>query len=198
MDSMSTGGVIAFAFEAVENGLINPPEKGLLEFGSTKGAEYLITSIALQENELGKFLGQGVKRAAEQLGNSSADYALHVKGLEFPGWAVRGAPGMGLAYATSDRGACHQRGFMIGFEHGGAPYKGKTVGKYVTEQKAEILVGEQNRLAGLDTLIKCDFGAFGISTQTYIDMLNAATGQTRTDEFIGELGGADMESGSAL
>ncbi len=189
MDSISAGCVIAFAFEAVEKGLIDPPEKELLEFGRTKGAEYLIRSIALQENELGKLLGQGVKRAAEQLGNNASDYAMHVKGLEFPGWSVRGAPGMGLAYATSDRGACHQRGFLIGYEHGGEPYKGKAVERYAIEQKAEILVGEQNYLAGLDTLIKCDFGSFGISAQTYINLLNAATGQTRPVDFLSELGG---------
>ncbi|MBU2510724.1 aldehyde ferredoxin oxidoreductase family protein [bacterium] len=189
MDSISTGGVIAFAFEAMEKGLIKAPEEVALEFGSTKGAEYLIRSIALQENELGKLLGQGVKKASEQLGHNTSDYAVHVKGLEIPGWGVRGAPGMGLAYATADRGACHQRGFVIGYEHGGALYQGKPVSPHGIEQKAEIVAGEQDYLAGLDTLIKCDFGSFGISAQTYIDLLNSATGQKWPVGFIDDLGG---------
>jgi aldehyde:ferredoxin oxidoreductase len=189
MDSISAGGVVAFAFEAAEKGFIKAPDEGLLEFGSTKGAEYLIKSIALQENELGKLLGQGVKRAAEIIGKNTSDFAIHVKGLEIPGWAVRGAPGMGLAYATSDRGACHQRGFMVGYEHGGVLYEGKPVSSYEVEQKAEILVKDQDYLAGLDAFIKCDFGSFGISAGTYIELLNSATGQKRKDGFIEELGG---------
>ena len=188
MDSISVGGVIAFAFEAVQKGLIEQPVEVLLDFGSTAGAEFIIKSIALQDNELGKLLGQGVKRAAEVLGNQSTDYALHVKGLEFPGWAIRGAPGMGLAYATSDRGACHQRGFIIGYEHGGMPYKGKTVDPHGIAQKAEIVANEQNYLAGLDTLVKCDFGSFGISADSYAAMINAITGRSVSAGTISELG----------
>lgn len=189
MDSISAGGVLAFAFEAIQNGSLEDPTDGLLTFGSTKGAEYLLNAIAFQENDLGRLLGQGVKKAAEQIGQNSSDYALHVKGLEIPGWAVRGAPGMGLAYATSDRGACHQRGFIIGYEHGGALHQGQPVPAHTIETKAEIVVKEQNYLAGLDTLVKCDFGSFGISAQTYLELLNSATGKQYPDDFIHQLGG---------
>jgi aldehyde:ferredoxin oxidoreductase len=120
---MSTGGTIGFAFEAVEKGLVEPPDGVTLAFGSVAGAEYLIHAIALQDNELGRLLGQGVKRAAAQLGGDAGDFALHVKGLELPGWAPRGTPGMGLAYMTADRGACHQRGFMVAYEVGGREYR---------------------------------------------------------------------------
>ncbi len=188
MDSISAGAVIAFAFEAAEKELIQSPEKANLEFGSTKAAEHLLKSIALQEDELGKLLGQGVKKAAEQIGHDAPDFALHVKGLEIPGWGVKGSPGMGLAYATADRGACHQRGFPIGYEYGGALYKGEVVEPHSIEKKAEILIGDQNYLAGLDTLIKCDFGAFGVTAQSYIELLNAVTGLERPQSFIDELG----------
>ena len=147
LDSISTGGVIGFAFEAIKKGIIAAPDGISVSFGSVDGAEYLIRSIALQDNDLGRLLGQGVKRAASQLGQQTDDFALHVKGLELPGWAPRGTPGMGLAYMTADRGACHQRGFMVAYEVGGKPYHGESVDTYSLSRKAEILIGEQDYLA---------------------------------------------------
>jgi aldehyde:ferredoxin oxidoreductase len=185
---MSTGGVIGFAFEAVEKGVIDPPNGVKLAFGSVAGAEYLIDAIALQNNELGRLLGLGVKRAAARLGADAADFALHVKGLEVPGWAPRGTPGMGLAYMTADRGACHQRGFMVAYEVGGRQYRGNPVDTYGLELKAEILKGEQDYLAGLDALVKCDFGAFGVSRQSYVRMFEAATGRSVDARFFDTLG----------
>ncbi|WP_373501321.1 aldehyde ferredoxin oxidoreductase family protein [Desulfococcus sp.] len=188
LDSMSAGGVIGFAFEAAANGVITPPAGVAFAFGSVAGAEYLIRSIALQENELGRLLGQGVRRASKTLGRGTEAYALHVKGLEVPGWAPRGTPGMGLAYMTADRGGCHQRGFMVAYEVGGREYRGKTVETYTLEQKAEILKGEQDYLAGTDALVKCDFGAFGVRPESYVRMLNAATGRRVGPDFFSELG----------
>jgi aldehyde:ferredoxin oxidoreductase len=190
MDSMSTGSVIGFAFEAVAKGALKPPAgvDAKLAFGSVAGAEYLIRAIAFKEGELGRLLAQGVKRAAAELGQGSEDYALHVKGLEMPGWAPRGTPGMGLAYMTADRGACHQRGFMVAYELGGEPYQGQPVDTYTLEKKAEILKGEQDYLAGLDALVKCDFGAFGIQNSRYLRLLNAASGRNEKDDFFSRLG----------
>jgi aldehyde:ferredoxin oxidoreductase len=188
MDSMSTGGVIGFAFEAAEKGIIESPGEVKLSFGSVAGAEYLIHAIAMQDNDLGRLLGQGVQRAAVHLGGKAEDFALHVKGLEVPGWAPRGTPGMGLAYMTADRGACHQRGFMVAFEVGGKPYRGKPVDTYALTQKAEILKEEQDYLSGLDALVKCDFGAFGITPQSYILLFEAATGRTVDPLFFHTLG----------
>ena len=188
LDSMSTGGVIGFAFEAAEKGLLSPPDGVTLAFGSVAGAETLIRSIALQENDLGRMLGMGVKRAAAEMGTDAADFALHVKGLEVPGWAPRGTPGMGLAYMTADRGACHQRGFMVAYELGGKAYRGKAVDTYGLTQKAEILKEEQDYLSGLDALVKCDFGAFGVSPESYARLFGAATGRPVDSRFFHTLG----------
>ena len=188
LDSMSTGGVIGFAFEAVEKGILAPPDGVTLAFGSVAGAEYLIDAIALQNNELGRLLGLGVKGAAARLGGDAEDFALHVKGLEVPGWAPRGTPGMGLAYMTADRGACHQRGFMVAYEVGGKEYRGKPVDTYGLALKAEILKGEQDYLAGLDALVKCDFGAFGVTPESYVRMFQAATGRSVDARFFDTLG----------
>lgn len=188
LDSMSTGGVIAFAFEAAEKNLIAAPEDVQLAFGSVDGAAYLIRVIARQEDELGRLLGLGVKQAAARLGQGSEAYALHVKGLEIPGWSPRGTPGMGLAYMTADRGACHQRGFMVAYEVGGEKFNGRSVDTYGLAQKAEILKDRQDYLAGLDVLVKCDFGAFGVSPDHYAGMFNAATGRDVGPSFFHDVG----------
>jgi aldehyde:ferredoxin oxidoreductase len=188
LDSMSTGGVIGFAFEAVQRGIIDPPAGVKLDFGSVAGTEYLIHAIARQDGALGRLLGLGVKQAAARLGRNAADFSLHVKGLEMPGWAPRGLPGMGLAYMTADRGACHQRGFMVAYEVGGKPYRGKPVEPYELALKAEILKEEQDYLAGLDALVKCDFGAFGVTAQSYARLFNAATGRNVDAGFFNLLG----------
>ena len=188
LDSMSTGVVIGFAFEAAVNGVIRGPQGVGLDFGSVAGAEYLIKTIAFQADDMGRLFSQGVKRAALALGRGTERYAQHVKGLELPGWAPRGTPGMGLAYMTADRGGCHQRGFMVAYELGGKPYQGAPVDTYGLKGKAEILISEQNYLAGTDTLVKCDFGAFGVSAQTYAALMTSATGRCVTGEFWSSIG----------
>ncbi len=188
LDSMSAGGVIGFAFEAAQNGVIQAPEDISLNFGSVDGAEYIIRSMAFQQNELGRLLSQGVKRASAKLGKGSQDYAIHVKGLECPAWGPRGTPGMGLAYMTADRGGCHQRGFMIGYDVGGDEYEGKPVEPYKTKGRAKILIELQNFIAGTDALVKCDFSTCGISNDTFTAMFFAATGRDVDSDFFDVLG----------
>ncbi|MBR9982290.1 MAG: aldehyde ferredoxin oxidoreductase family protein [Desulfatitalea sp.] len=188
IDSMSAGGVIGFAFEAAQKGVIKAPDGIRFDFGSVAGAEYLLRAMALQENELGRLLSLGVKRASEILGQGTDRYAQHVKGLESPAWGPRGTPGMGLAYMTADRGGCHQRGFMINYEVGGRQYKGRSVEAHTLEGKAEILKGEQDFLAGTDALVKCDFGAFAIPAEIYARLLAAATGRAVEADFFNALG----------
>ena len=188
MDSMSTGGVIGFAMEAGEKGLLESPEGITLEFGNVQAAQYLIESIAFQNNELGRLLGRGVKRAAAALGGDASHFAQHVKGLESPAWGPRGAPGTGLAFMTADRGGCHQRGLPAPLEVTEGEWEGKPVKALALEGKADMLIQMQNYLAGTDTLVKCDFGGFGIQPQTYADMLNAATGQTFSADIFDQVG----------
>ena len=153
MDSMSTGVVIGFAFEAARNGSHKTARRCQARLRKhRRSAKYLIEAIALKRGELGKLLSKGVKRASEILDRGSQDYAPHVKGLELPAWGPRGTPGMGLAYMTADRGACHQRGFPIKYEVGGEPYKGKEVDPHTLVDKAEMLIKDQNYLAGTDAL----------------------------------------------
>jgi len=188
MDSMSAGSVIGFAFEAAQRGVIEAPAGVRLDFGSVAGAEYLLRAMALQEDDLGRLLSQGVRRASRILGQGTDAYAMHVKGLECPAWGPRGTPGMGLAYMTADRGGCHQRGFMINYEVGGQEYEGRPVEAHAVVGKARILKGEQDYLAGTDALVKCDFGAFGIPAEIYARLFTSATGRYVEASFFEALG----------
>lgn len=188
IDSMSTGAVIGFAMELGEKGVLNSPEGVELKFGNIQAAEYLIKTIANQDSDLGKTLSLGVKKAAAIIGKDSKDIAVHVKGMEAPAWGPRGASGMGLAIMTADRGACHQRAFPIAYEVGGVEWKKKQMGPLDIVGKAELVYSLQNYSAGLDTLVKCDFGSFGISKETYGLLLEAATGQRVKKTLFDETG----------
>ena len=188
IDTISAGNIIGFAFEAAEKGLLTPPPGIELRFGSIQGADTLIEAIATRKDDLGRLLSDGVRRASEKLGGGAVDFAMHVKGMECPGWGPRGTPGMSLAYMTADRGACHQRGFMIAYELGGEPYQGQPVELETLDGKAAILCGEQDYLAGTDTLVKCDFGAMGVSPEAYAAMLQAATGMPTAPGRFAETG----------
>jgi aldehyde:ferredoxin oxidoreductase len=178
LDGMSTGGVIGFAIEAFQKGVISSKDTGgmKLEFGKPEVAEYLIDKIVSGSSWLGQQLAAGVKEAAAALGKDSWQFAVHVKGLESPAWGPRSTPGMGLAYMTGDRGGCHQRGFPITYECG-TKWNGKHLDRTGLAGKAEVVVTEQNRLAGLDTLTKCDFGQFGISMDSYAKLFSSCTGR---------------------
>ncbi|HCY87698.1 MAG TPA: aldehyde ferredoxin oxidoreductase [Desulfobacteraceae bacterium] len=187
MDSMSTGTVIGFAMEACERGILPSPKDVDLKFGNVAAAEHLIRAIAQRKEGLGALLAKGVRRAAEEIGNAAEDFAMHTKGLESPAWGPRGVSGMGLAYMTTDRGGCHQRGFPLAYELGGE-WEDKKLDPLSTEHKAQLVASLQNHSAGTDTLVKCDFGSFGISTETYAEMLSAAVGREITARDILETG----------
>jgi aldehyde:ferredoxin oxidoreductase len=188
IDTISAGACISFAFEAAEKGLLKPIDNLKLEFGNAGAAADLIEMIAHKKGPLGKLLSQGVKRAVQELGPKAEPLAMHVKGMEMPAWGPRGIPGMGLAYMTADRGACHQRGFPAGYEATGMEWKGKPVKALELEGKAELVFSLQNYLAGTDCLVKCDFGAMGVSPETYALLLRAATGSEIEASFFDELG----------
>ncbi len=187
MDTISCGNVIGFAMEACEKQLMEPPGGITLKFGNVEAAEYLIHSIAVKKNEIGRLLSCGVKQAAQSIGGSAGEFAVHVKGLESPAWGPRGVSGMGLALMTTDRGGCHQRGFPVSYELGGE-YRGKSIDPLSTKHKAGMVIDLQNYSAGTDTLVKCDFGSFGISDTTYAQMLSAATGRDMEPGNIHETG----------
>jgi len=108
LDSISTGVAIAFAMECYENGIISKEDTSGLElnFGNGEAAIALVEMIGRREG-IGDLLAEGVKRAAERLGNGAEQYAMHVKGQELPMHEPRGKRTLALAYSTSATGADH-------------------------------------------------------------------------------------------
>lgn len=151
LDTISAGNVTAFAMELTE--------KGIKDFGLRFGDKesYLqVPGLIARKEGIGIDLGLGVKKLAEKYGGT--EFAMHVKGLEFPGYEPRGAWGMGLAYATSDRGACHLRAWTVGEEAFGEREP------FSVEGKAELVVGLQNYQAVKFSLVLCDFWALSLDT----------------------------------
>ncbi len=108
LDTISTGVTIAFAMELHEKGLLSDPELSL-NWGDADSVVGLIERIARREG-LGALLGEGTRRAAEQLGPAAQPYAMQVKGVELPRQEPRFAKGFGLGHSTSNRGADHLYG----------------------------------------------------------------------------------------
>jgi aldehyde:ferredoxin oxidoreductase len=172
LDTISAGAVLSFACEAVEKGLLEAD----LRFGDVDSLTAMLNDISARQG-VGDMLADGVRAAAARIGAGSDSFAIHVKGLELPAWGPRGVPGMGLAYMTADRGGCHQRAFPILYEAGGETWKGQSYERLSLDGKAQLLAELQNRLAGLDTFITCDFARYGITDKAYLDLLAAGTGR---------------------
>lgn len=184
MDTMSAGGVIGFAMEAIEREDMPPIELDgqPLRFGNYRAVHRLLEMIARREGA-GDLLAEGVRRAAERVGGESHRYAIHTKGLEMPGYDPRGLPGFGLGYMTGDKGGEHVQGYMATWEAYGVPWKGKLVDRFAIEGKAEILINHQDYQAGTNALVKCDFvkgssdgERAGPTPNTFAGLLSAATG----------------------
>ena len=186
LDGMSGGSVIGFAMDCFANGILDPADCDGLEvkFGSSQNVPEVLEQIAHRRGYLGELLSKGVAGAAQSLGNEAHEYALHIKGMEIPAFSPRGAPGMALAYLTADRGACHQRAFPIAYEVGGEPFEGEYLERLAIRGKARAVVKDQNYIAATDTLVKCDFGSFGISGDTYRKLYETATGDKLDEERL--------------
>jgi aldehyde:ferredoxin oxidoreductase len=106
IDTISAGGTIAWAMECVERGLIDEP---WLKFGDGAALLKALDAIGTREPGLGELLAHGSRRAAEQVGHGSIDFAPQVKGLELPGYEPRSLQSMALGLAVNARGADHNR-----------------------------------------------------------------------------------------
>jgi aldehyde:ferredoxin oxidoreductase len=161
MDTITTGNLVAFAIEASAGGKI----KERLSYGDVDGIAEILTKIAYRKG-LGRILSEGVRSAAEVWGME--EKAIHVKGLEPAGFDPRVLKGMGLAYATSDRGACHLRATF---------YKSELSGQIDPQQikgKAKLFVDYEDKMTLFDLLILCRFYRDLITWKDLQEILNAA------------------------
>ena len=150
--------------------------------GDIKELSGLVEKIGEKEGD-GQELGRGSKALSKSHGNN---VSMQVKGLELPGYDPRGVLGMALAYATSNRGGCHLRAYMIAPEILGKPIK---VEPKTFSGKAELVRRFQDATAALDSLVLCIFSSFSMSEAEYANMLSAATGVDYTVEGFHGCGG---------
>lgn len=174
MDSISSGASAAFAFYLYEKGVITSKDTGGLElkWGDIDTAIKLLELIAKNEG-FGKIVQEGTKRMAVRYNRPGE--AMQCKGLEFPMHDPRAFHCMGLVYATSNRGADHNKSDAYLVENGmGNPDLNLVPGDRFGDDKAQMVVLSQDWRALTDALGICHFGM--MSTQLIIDMINASTG----------------------
>lgn len=168
LDTISTGNIIGFSMECYEKGVLTKRDtNGLrLTWGNHEAMVELIKKITYREG-IGNTLAEGVKSASKEIGKGAEKYAMHVKGLEMPAYDPRGAVGIGLGYATANRGACHSRAWTISEE-----VMGK-LDRFSIEGKPMLVSVKMHRKNIIDALGICEqMGLLPI----YVDLLSAATG----------------------
>jgi aldehyde:ferredoxin oxidoreductase len=186
IDTISAGVAIAFAMECYEKGLITTKEAGGLEltWGSAEAIVGLVEKIAKREG-IGDLLAEGVQRAAKKIGKGADAFAVHVKGMEIPMHEPRGKKGVGLAYATSNRGGCHLQAEHDDFFEDPAwllPEIGldKTVDRLdMGPEKARLVKVLGDLKALFDCLSACIYASWpegGVKLTTIRDIAAAATG----------------------
>ena len=187
LDTISTGSAIAFAMECAEKGLLTTQElDGLdLKFGNHSAMVEMIRKIGSRQG-IGDLLAEGVRRAAEQIGKGAERFAMHVKGLELAAYDPRGAKGMGIEYATSPRGGCHERG-LIARETFGAP---PLIDPLAIDGKGKVVKETQDETAVLDSLGVCVFPPHndGMEMAEIAQLLSCVTGKSWTAESLLEAG----------
>jgi aldehyde:ferredoxin oxidoreductase len=177
VDTISTGGTIAFAMECAERGLFPPgplaDEARDLRFGDGDRLLALVDAIAHRRGALGDLLAEGSRRAAEVIGGPAPSFAPHVKGLEIPGYEPRALQTMALGFAVGARGADHNRSGA--YE---ADFSGKVDRLHAGPEAARHAIATEDRAAVMDSLILCKFlrGAIADFYGESAAMLRAVTG----------------------
>jgi aldehyde:ferredoxin oxidoreductase len=151
MDTISLGGVLGFATELTEKGLLESD----LNWESHDDVGQLIEDIAHRRG-LGDDLAEGVMRLSEKFGGK--EFAIHVKGLELPAYDPRGCYGQGLEYATTNRGGCHVQGATMYLEAVGP----LSIDPHSIKAKPELVALQQNIVAALCSSVYCVFSTYAM------------------------------------
>ena len=170
MDPISLGSTIAAAMELYEVGAISDAETGGVElkFGNTDALVKMVEAAGTGEG-FGKEIGQGSKRLCEKYGKP--ELSMTVKGQEFPAYDPRAIQGMGLTYATSNRGACHLRSYTVASEVLGIPEK---TDPHVADGKAGLVKAFQDLTAAVDSSGTCIFTTFALGADDIAPEVDAA------------------------
>jgi aldehyde:ferredoxin oxidoreductase len=151
LDTISAGGTLAWAMECGDKGLLPEAQRLGLSFGNAEGVFAAVAAIA-ERSGVGNLLADGSRRAALELGAQSEYWAMHVKGLELPGYEPRSLKTMALGLAVSPRGACHNRSGAYEADFSGA------VNRLTADAgRGELVAASEDFAAVLDSLIVCKF-----------------------------------------
>ena len=165
MDTISAGGTIACAMELYEKGILTDQDIGYpLRFGDGDALVKVVIQMGRREG-FGDVLAEGSYRLAEKYGHP--EISMTIKKLELPGYDPRGIKEKGLAYATSNRGACHMRARTLGAELEQA---------LTTEGKAPLVKAGQDYLTILDSAGVCCLTRGVVAIDKFLPVLESATG----------------------
>lgn len=181
LDAISTPCTIASAMELYEKGYIKEEEcDGVpLTFGSSKAIVEWTRKIGEGKTPLAKLMAQGSMALCEHYGHP--ELSMTVKKLEIPAYDARGIQGIGIGYATSNRGGCHVRAYTISPEVLGLPAPAE---RTEIEGKAVLSKTFQDLTAVIDSMGLCLFSSFALGADEYANLLNAATGTEYTAEEL--------------
>ncbi len=183
MDPISFGATVGAVMELYEMGVLTKEQIGIeAPFGS---AEALIkmTEMTVRGEGFGREIAMGSKRLCEKYGHP--ELSMSVKGQEFPAYDSRGIQGMGLTYATSNRGACHLRSYTVASEVLGIPVKTDPL---VTEGKPGLVKAFQDATAVFDSAGICVFTSFAWTLADVQPQVAAACGEEYTLENLDLIG----------
>jgi aldehyde:ferredoxin oxidoreductase len=182
-DPISFGATVGAVMELYEMGVLTKEQLGIeAPFGSAKALAFFAEATARGEG-FGKEIGQGSKRLTAKYGHP--DLSMSCKGQEFPAYDGRGIQGIGLGYATSNRGGCHLRGYTVASEVAGIPMKTDPL---TAEGKPELLKAFQDATAVVDSSGLCQFTTFAWGLPDIQEQLAAACGEDFTLDNVSTIG----------
>ncbi len=183
IDPISFGATVGAVMELYQMGVLTKEQIGIeAEWGSAKALAFLAEQTVTGQG-FGKEIGQGSKRLTAKYGHP--DLSMSVKGQEFPAYDSRGIQGMGLAYATSNRGACHLRGYTVASEVLGIPVKTDPL---TSDGKPELVKAFQDATAAFDSSGLCVFTTFAWGLADLAPQMQGACGDQYTTEELEKIG----------
>ncbi|MEM1673633.1 MAG: aldehyde ferredoxin oxidoreductase family protein [Candidatus Bathyarchaeia archaeon] len=184
MDPISLGSTIAAAMELNERGYVPKEDlQGLdLRFGNAAALVEAVWRTAYKVG-FGKYLALGSKKLCEIYGHP--ELSMSVKGLEMPAYDPRAVKGIGLEYATANRGGCHVTGYTISTEILGIPEK---IDPLTPEGKAKWVKIFQDFTCVVNSTVNCLFATFALGVKDYAELLSAVTGWSLSENDILKIG----------
>jgi aldehyde:ferredoxin oxidoreductase len=183
IDPISFGATVGAVMELYDMGVLTKEQIGIdAKFGSAQALAFLAEET-VNGRGFGKEIGQGSKRLCAKYGHP--ELSMTSKGQEFPAYDGRAIQGIGLAYATSNRGGCHLRGYTIASEVLGIPVKTDPL---VSEGKPDLVKAFQDATAAFDSSGLCIFTTFAWGLQDLSPQMQGACGEQYTVEELAKIG----------